>query len=285
MSEPPSHISSPHPWPAPAKLNLMLRIVGRRADGYHELQTVFQFLDWGDRLWLRPRDDGVIRLLDPLPGVPPERDLVWRAARLLQAETGTAAGAEIRVHKVVPMGAGLGGGSSDAATTLVALNRLWGTGLERSRLAELGLRLGADVPVFVTGRSAWAEGVGERLRFLTLPEPWFLLLVPDVEVSTGEVFGDPELTRSSIPIKMRDFLNGVGGNDCERVVRRRFPLVAQAMDWLSRFGSAHLTGTGACVYAEMPSEARAREVAESVPKPWRVYVARGRNRSRLLDRV
>ena len=205
----------PPEWPAPAKLNLMLRIVGRRADGYHLLQTVFQLLDFGDSVRVRVSDDGGrIRLLHRLPGVPEDSDLACRAARLLQRETGSAMGAEIEVRKRLPMGGGLGGGSSDAATVLVALNELWGTGLSTADLAALGMNLGADVPVFVLGRAAWGEGIGDVLTPLDLPRPWYLVVRPPVAVSTGEVFKDPELTRNSPPITIADFVAGRGGKPC-----------------------------------------------------------------------
>ncbi|MCB1823788.1 MAG: 4-(cytidine 5'-diphospho)-2-C-methyl-D-erythritol kinase [Candidatus Competibacteraceae bacterium] len=272
-------------WPAPAKLNRMLRIVGRRADGYHLLQTVFQFLDRGDRLWFEPRDDGAIVRDGEVVGVPPEADLTVRAARLLQQATGTSQGALIRIDKRLPMGSGLGGGSSDAATTLVALNHHWRTGLTPAALAELGLRLGADVPVFVHGQAAWAEGVGERLTPLDLDEPWFVVLAPACHVATGAVFGDSELTRNSSLITITDFMMGAGGNDCEAVVYRRYPEVAAAASWLARHGPTRLTGTGACVFAAFPSAGRAQYVLDRLPPGWKGFVARGRNRSPLHERL
>lgn len=274
-----------HPWPAPAKLNLFLHITGRRADGFHLLQSVFQFLDFGDELNFTLRDDGQVRRLSALAGVAEERDLVVRAARLLQVETGCGLGVDITVDKRLPMGGGLGGGSSDAATTLVALNRLWGLGLSVDRLAELGLGLGADVPVFVRGHAAWAEGVGERLVPVDLPEPWYVVLVPSVSVSTAEVFGAPELTRDCPPITIRDFLAGIGANVCEPVVRGRFPAVAEALDWLGQYAPSRMTGTGCCVFAAFDDEARARQVLQEMPRGWSGFVARGRNRSPLLERL
>ncbi len=271
------------PWPAPAKLNLLLRITGRRADGYHELQTVFQFLDVADQLYFTPHEDGRIRRLSTLPGVPAGDDLVVRAARLLQRETGHPGGADIELHKHLPMGGGLGGGSSDAATTLVALNRLWGTGLDRESLMALGLQLGADVPVFIQGEAAWAEGVGERLTPLELPEPWYLVIQPGCHVSTAAVFQDPQLTRNSPPIKIRDFLAGAHDNDCLAVVVRHHPPVAQALDWLGQFAAARLTGTGACVFAAFEEEIQARALLERLPSAWRGFVAKGCNRSPLLS--
>lgn len=278
---------SPDPtaWPAPAKLNLMLRIVGRRPDGYHRLQTVFQFLDRCDWLWLTPRDDGIIQRIGDVPGVAADDDLTVRAARLLRQVTGARQGAEIRIVKHLPLGGGLGGGSSDAATTLVALNHYWRTGLTLVELAELGLKLGADVPVFVHGRTAWAEGVGERLTPVELDEPWFVVMTPACQVATGAVFDDPDLTRNSPLITIIDFLKGAGGNDCATVVYRRHPEVAAAADWLMRYGQARLTGTGACVFAAFPNAARAEEVLARRPPEWNGFVARGRNRSPLHERL
>ncbi len=270
-------------WPAPAKLNLMLRIVGRRADGYHRLQTVFQFLDRADELRFRLRGDGEVLRLYDLPGVPAGQDLVVRAARLLQQETAVAFGAEIALKKRLPMGGGLGGGSSDAATTLVALNRLWGTGLSRGALGRLGLRLGADVPVFVQGVAAWAEGVGEDLIPLEIPCPWYLVIVPPCHVSTAEIFSAPDLTRDSPPITIADFLVGSAGNDCVSVVCRRYPPVAEALDWLGRFAEPGLTGTGASVFVAFDAESGARAALKQMPERFQGFVARGLNRSPLLD--
>ncbi|MFZ5620263.1 MAG: 4-(cytidine 5'-diphospho)-2-C-methyl-D-erythritol kinase [Pseudomonadota bacterium] len=270
-------------WPAPAKLNLFLHVTGRRPDGYHTLQTVFQFLDIADGIGLRVEPGGGVQLATPLPGVPAERDLTVRAARLLQAEAGTGLGATITVDKRLPLGGGLGGGSSDAATVLVVLNRLWDIGFSIDRLAELGLRLGADVPVFVRGQAAWAEGVGERLTPVTLPEPWYLVVVPDVTVSTAEIFSAPELTRQTPPITIADFLSGAGGNDCEPVVRRRHPEVGRALDWLNRFAPARLTGTGACVFAPFADRDIAQQALAQLPAGWRALIARGRNRSPLHE--
>lgn len=272
-------------WPAPAKLNLMLRIVGRRPDGYHQLQTVFQFLDRCDWLWFTPREDSVIRRLGTVANVPIEADLIMRAARLLQQATGARAGATLRISKNLPLGGGLGGGSSDAATTLVALNHYWQTGLNLNELAELGLQLGADVPVFVRGQAAWAEGVGERLTPIELPEPAFLVLTPQCHVATGAVFADPELTRNSTPITIFDFLKGIGGNDCEAVVYRRYPEVAAAAAWLGQYGQARLTGTGACVFAAFPDAVEARRLLDQLPSGYTGFVARGCNRSSLHERL
>ncbi|MGD8976587.1 MAG: 4-(cytidine 5'-diphospho)-2-C-methyl-D-erythritol kinase [Gammaproteobacteria bacterium] len=270
-------------WPAPAKLNLMLRILGRRADGYHELQTAFQFLDYCDELRFLPRDDGRITRPLGLAGLPEDEDLVVRAAALLRKETGCRRGAEIHVAKRIPEGGGLGGGSSDAATTLVALDHYWDTGLGRERLQELGASLGADLPVFVGGQASWAEGIGDRLTPLTLEEPWYLVIAPGCRVPTAEVFRDPGLTRNSAPITISRFLAQGGGNDCTEVVRRRYPAVAEALDWLGRFAPARLTGTGACVFAAFDDEKGARDAGAQVPSKWLALVAAGRNRSPLLD--
>ena len=272
-------------WPAPAKLNLFLHITGRRADGYHELQTVFQFLDYGDELRFTVRDDGVIHALHNLPGVTSEQDLTVRAAQLLKENTGTSRGADIELTKRLPIGGGLGGGSSDAATTLVALNHLWKLGLSVDELAKLGLRLGADVPVFVHGRAAWGEGVGERLTPMQLEEPWYVVIVPSCRVSTGEIFASPDLTRDAKPITIRDFLAGKGGNDCEVLVCQRYPEVAQALRWLGGHASARMTGTGSCVFAAFPDEASARRVAGQFiaerPDGGQALVAQGLNLSPL----
>ena len=275
----------PAAWPAPAKLNLMLHIVGRRPDGYHLLQTVFQFLDRGDWLWFDVRDDGLIERVGKVAGVPAEADLTVRAARLLQQTAGVRQGAAIRITKRLPMGGGLGGGSSDAATTLVALNHLWRTGLNLAELAELGLTLGADVPVFVHGQAAWAEGVGERLTPVDLAQPWFVVLAPPCQVATGAVFNDPDLTRNSLPITIVDFVAGVGGNDCEAVVYRRHPEVAAAARWLAQFGLARLTGTGACVFAAFPDGPSAERVLARLPADWNGFMARGCNRSPLHEHL
>ncbi|HEB92247.1 MAG TPA: 4-(cytidine 5'-diphospho)-2-C-methyl-D-erythritol kinase [Gammaproteobacteria bacterium] len=273
---------APVSWPAPAKLNLFLHITGRRMDGYHELQTLFQFIDFADELHFRVDDSGVVRRREVLAGVAEEADLTVRAARLLQAESGCTQGVEIHIDKRLPMGGGLGGGSSDAATTLVALNRLWGLGLSEDRLAALGLRLGADVPVFVHGRAAWAEGVGERLQVVDLPEPWFVILRPDAHVATAELFADPQLTRDLQPIKIRDYLAGDGRNVFEPLVRAAYPDVDAALTWLNARAAGRMTGTGACVFAAFEREAQARDVAAQAEGRWRAIVVRGCNRSPLL---
>ena len=274
------------PWPAPAKLNLMLHVVGRRPDGYHELQTVFQLIDLCDRLEIGVREDGVISRPRGPAGVPEADDLVVRAARALKESSGTRLGAEISVQKRIPMGGGLGGGSSDAATALVALNHLWGLGRNSAQLAEIGAKLGADVPVFVAGTSAWAEGIGERLTPVSLgTDSWFLVIFPGVLVPTASVFQAPELTRNSPPTTMRGFLETGGRNDCEAVVRARFPAVGEALDWLGRHAAARLTGTGSCVFAKFSRVEDAERVAARVPDVWRAYVARGLDRSPLLEEL
>jgi 4-diphosphocytidyl-2-C-methyl-D-erythritol kinase len=271
---------------APAKLNLMLHIVGRRADGYHELQTVFQLIDLCDQLEIRSRPDGQIRRVSGPAGVAEDEDLAVRAARALQAATGTRLGAEISIKKRIPMGGGLGGGSSDAATAMMALNQIWQTGLTSQQIAAIGANLGADVPVFVAGTSAWAEGIGDRLTPITLqPAAWYVVLFPGVPVPTAAVFQAPELTRNSPPTTMRGFLETGGRNDCEGVVRARFPAVAEALDWLGRHAPARLTGTGSCVFAKFARVEDAERVAARVPDSWRAYVARGLDRSPLLEEL
>jgi 4-diphosphocytidyl-2-C-methyl-D-erythritol kinase len=277
----------PSRWLAPAKLNLFLHIVGRRPDGYHELQTCFQFIDLCDEIEINVRADGDIRRTTDIPGVSLEADLCIRAAKALRQSAGVSQGAEIRLVKRIPIGGGLGGGSSDAATCLVALNRLWRINWPVAKLAELGLQLGADVPVFVHGRAAWAEGVGERLTPLypplAPPETNYLILKPNVFVSTAQVFQDPELTRNSPPITIHGFLASGGRNDCLGVVRRRYPEVAQALDWLSLFGSARLTGTGACVFLACETMDIGREIMRKLPPGMEGFLARGLNDSPLLE--
>jgi 4-diphosphocytidyl-2-C-methyl-D-erythritol kinase len=272
-------------WPAPAKLNLFLHVTARRPDGYHDLQTLFQLIDLTDRIGVRIRADGQIERLGGAPEVPADSDLTVRAARALKAATGTSFGVTLRVDKHIPMGAGLGGGSSDAATTLLVLNRLWGCELALAQLAEIGARLGADVPVFLHGSSAWAEGRGDRLTPVTLPPRWYVVIRPGVAVSTAEVFQAPELTRNSPLITIRGFLESGGHNDCEPVVRARYPEVRAALEWLAHSGSAQLTGTGSCIFAAFASEAAAREVAARVPDRWTGFVARGLNSSPVHERL
>jgi 4-diphosphocytidyl-2-C-methyl-D-erythritol kinase len=266
-------------WPAPAKLNLFLHVVGRRPDGYHDLQTLFQIVDLCDRIAIDVRDDATIERPEGPEGVPAEEDLAVRAARALQQATGVQRGATLRVRKHIPLGGGLGGGSSDAATVLLALNDLWATGLTIEQLAELGLGLGADVPLFVRGATAWGEGRGERLTPVELPEAWYVIVHPGVEVSTRQVFAAPELTRNSPVITMRAFRASGGRNDCEPVVRAMFPEVGEVLDWLGRLAPARLTGTGACVFAAFDRAIDAERVAARVPDRWRSFVARGLNRS------
>jgi len=272
-------------WPAPAKLNLFLHVIGRRADGYHLLQTVFQFVDYCDQIDFAVRADGRLARQANYADIAADADLVMRAAAALKAETGCTLGAEITVHKRLPMGGGLGGGSSDAATTLVALNRLWGLNLAVTELAGIGLSLGADVPVFIHGHAAWAEGVGERLTPVTPEECWYLIIHPGVHVPTAEIFGAADLTRTTPATTIRDFLASGGHNDCEPVVRKRYPAVAEALDWLARYGKARLTGTGACIYAAYTDREQAARIHSMVPGKWRGIIARGLNQTPLLQRL
>jgi 4-diphosphocytidyl-2-C-methyl-D-erythritol kinase len=266
-------------YPAPAKLNLFLHVVGRRPDGYHLLQTAFRLIDLCDWLRFSPREDGTIRLAKPVPGVADDENLVVRAARLLQPPDGD--GVEIDLEKNIPIGGGLGGGSSDCATTLEVLNRLWGLGLPRERLAELALALGADVPFFLFGRNAFAEGVGERLTALELPSAWYVVLVPPVAVSTRAIFASPELTRNSKTIKISGFSAGFGRNDLEPAVCRRHAEVAAHLEWLRQFGDARMSGSGACVFAEFATEREARSVHSKMPADMRGFVVRGLDRQPL----
>lgn len=267
--------------PAPAKLNLFLHILGRRDDGYHQLQTVFQLLDFGDELRLRVRRDGQIRLTPELQGVPAEHNLIWRAAQALRDATGCRLGADIHLIKRLPMGGGLGGGSSNAATTLVGLNHLWRTGLDTETLAGMGRSLGADVPVFVRGHSAWAEGIGDLLTPVELPERWFVVLIPDCHVSTATIFQHKELTRDSLPITIRAVLEGGGNNDCQPVVEALHPEVLAARRWLQQYGPSRMTGTGACVFAAFDTQEEAESILARRPDNLGGFVARGVNRSSL----
>ncbi|EGW22537.1 4-(cytidine 5'-diphospho)-2-C-methyl-D-erythritol kinase [Methylobacter tundripaludum] len=272
-------------WPAPAKLNLMLRITGQRSDGYHLLQTVFQFIELCDWITFHPVDDGRVSLQKPIPGVPEADDLIIRAAKLLKAETGCEQGVRIEVEKNLPMGGGLGGGSSDAATTLVVLNALWGLQLSMEKLMELGLTLGADVPVFVYGYSSWAEGVGEKLERIDIPEQWFVVIKPNCHVDTKEVFLSKDLTRNSKSIRIADFIAGQHQNDCLGVVRERYQSVKDALVDLSEFSEARLTGTGACVFAQFDSEEAAVSAYRSLQKKWQVYLVKGVNESPLFSKL
>jgi 4-diphosphocytidyl-2-C-methyl-D-erythritol kinase len=267
-------------WPAPAKLNLFLHVVGRREDGYHLLQTVFTLIDHCDQIRLRVRDDGKIQRVNAVPGVAPEEDLAVRAALLLREASGTALGADIELEKRIPMGGGLGGGSSDAATVLMALDRLWGTGFGAEALAEIAAPLGADVPYFLFGRPAWAEGVGDRLTPLAIEPRWYLVLVPPVGVPTREIFAAPELTRNTEPLKMEDFSARPRllrfANDLEPVVTARYPVVEAHLEWLrSRAAEARMTGSGACVFAEFDSRADAEAVSSQLPPSMKGFVAQG----------
>jgi 4-diphosphocytidyl-2-C-methyl-D-erythritol kinase len=281
-------------WPAPAKLNLFLHITGRRDDGYHNLQTLFQFLEFGDCLQFQVRQDGEIHRQTTIAGVDPQQDLTVRAARLLQQHTGCAQGVDIRIEKNLPMGGGLGGGSSDAATTLVALNELWNLGLAQAELIDLGRSLGADVPIFIFGQSAWAEGIGEKLQAVDLPESWYVVLFPGVAVSTAELFADPELTRDARPIRIRDYFEGGTVNVFEPIVRRRYSAVNFALKWLSEqeIKSTHppmMTGTGSCVFAAYDDEASATSVAQLAEQQpagdWQVIVTRACKISPLLQKL
>lgn len=280
---------------APAKLNLFLHVVGRRADGYHLLQTLFRFIDLNDTLHFTLRTDGVVHRVNDIVGVPAEADLVVRAARLLQRETGCVLGADIQVDKRIPMGGGLGGGSSDAATTLLALNRLWELNVSREKLMAWGLTLGADVPVFVYGENAFAEGVGEQLQPYDLPVAWYVVLCPPVHVPTAQIFSHPELTRNTISMTMRalpkgqDFKSGQNqgglqlGNDLQAVACALYPAVAAHLAWLSQFAPALMTGSGACVFAEFATEVAAQAVLQKLPSSMRGFVARGLQQHPLKD--
>lgn len=271
---------------APAKLNLFLHVVGRRLDGYHLLQTLFRFISLYDTLHFSLREDGAVNRTNRIEGVAEDQDLCVRAARLLQSETGCSLGVDITLEKYIPMGGGLGGGSSDAATTLIALNRLWELGLSRERLMQLGLSLGADVPVFVFGENAFAEGVGEQLQAYPLPEAWYVVLFPPVHVPTAEVFSHPELTRDTVSITMRALESQRKQqlrNDLESVVCTLYPEVASFLAWLNNFGEAKMTGSGACVFAEFASRRQAEEVLQKLPQEMRGVVAQGLAKHPLHD--
>jgi 4-diphosphocytidyl-2-C-methyl-D-erythritol kinase len=267
--------------PCPAKLNLFLHILGRRSDGYHQLQTLFQLLDYGDELTVEATPDGSISLSQSLPGVADEDNLIIKAARLLQRHAGCTQGARFNLSKRLPMGGGIGGGSSNAASTLLGLNHLWQLDLPLDTLAELGRTLGADVPVFVRGHSAWAEGVGDELIAVELPERWFVVLAPNVHVSTAQIFGHKRLTRDSAPITMRAFLEEGGRNDCQPLVEELIPDVKDAVGWLKQFSAAQLTGTGGCVFASFASQEQAERVMLERPGQLNGFCAKGVNESPL----
>lgn len=274
-----------HTFPSPAKLNLFLYINGRRTDGYHELQTLFQFLDFGDRLQISLRDDAKIILENQIDGVAVEQNLIYRAAKLLQNQTACQLGANIAVEKKIPMGAGLGGGSSNAATVLVALNHLWQTGLSLVQLADLGLQLGADVPIFVQGFAAFAEGVGEKLTPFNPPEKWYLVLKPEASISTALVFQHPDLPRDTPKLNLDQLLNREWANDCEKIVRDHYSEVDDLLTWLIQYAPCRLTGTGACIFAEFETEAEAQRVLALKPKQVQGFVAQGRNISPLHQQL
>ncbi len=264
---------------APAKLNLFLHITSQRPDGYHCLQTIFQFIDYCDDLYFNQRTDGVLSCQSTAKELPPEQDLVLQAARVLQEYAHTSFGVDIRVNKKIPIGGGLGGGSSDAATVLLALNNMWQLGLSYDILAKIGLRLGADVPVFIYGQAAWAEGIGESLRPITLEEPWYLVIHPGCFVSTSDIFAEKDLTRNRLSITMDDFIGGRCTNVCEEIVCRRHPQVKKAMEWLNQYSPARLTGTGACLFARFEERKQAQAVLSELPSEWHGFVAQGKNTS------
>jgi 4-diphosphocytidyl-2-C-methyl-D-erythritol kinase len=272
-------------WPAPAKLNLFLHITGRRDDGYHLLQTVFQFIQLQDEIDFKILDEDEVTRSSDMSGVAVEDDLVVKAARKLKEKTGCQLGVDINVKKNIPEGGGLGGGSSDAATTLVALNELWQTGLSVEELSEIGLVLGADIPIFVHAYAAWAEGVGENLTPIEPVESWYLVIHPSCSVATAKIFNAEELTRNTPAITIRDFLEGGGRNDCEDVVRNHYKEVAKALDWLGEFAPVKLTGTGACLFAPFADKEKALAVKAQLPTEWQGYVVKGMNKSPLLERL
>jgi 4-diphosphocytidyl-2-C-methyl-D-erythritol kinase len=290
-----------HAYPAPAKLNLFLHVVGRRADGYHLLQSIFRLIDCADTVHLQLRDDGRVVREGDLPGVAEDDDLTVRAARLLQTHAPSGAGVSIRLDKVLPLGGGLGGGSSDAATVLLALNHLWQVNLSREALQHMALQLGADVPVFIFGQTAFAEGVGEILRPASILPAWYVVLMPPVQVPTAAIFAAPELTRNTPPLKIAPFSAGmghtsslelqptesrgalVGRNDLQPVVVSRFPEVARHLEWLAQYGEARMTGSGACVFASFSTEEAARDVLHQLPETMQGFVAQGLDKHPLYD--
>ena len=272
-------------WPSPAKLNLFLHILGRYDNGYHKLQSLFQMLDYGDKLAFDINHTGTIAMSTPLKGVKDEDNLIIRAAKLLAAQTKTKLGAHISLEKCLPMGGGIGGGSSNAATTLVALNALWGTRLSVHQLADIGLQLGADVPIFVRGETAFAEGVGEQITPAPQPEQWFLVANPNVHISTGEIFTAQELTRNTPSIDWADYKFEETRNDCQQLVVNRYPEVAKLLQWLVHYAPSRMTGTGACVFATFSDYTLAEQVRAQMPETWQSFVAKGVNRSPLLDKL
>ena len=272
-------------WPAPAKLNLMLHITGQRSDGYHTLQTVFQFIDHYDWLDFSIRSDGIISLSSDWQDVKSENNLVMRAAKILQKKSVCCLGVDISLQKNIPVGGGLGGGSSDAATTLIALNYLWKLGYSIDQLAAIGLTLGADIPVFVHGYAAWAEGIGEQLTPIDLPEYWYLVIQPDCCVETARIFNDYHLSCDPVMITVDKFLRDGGHNDCQSVVRCLYPEVAKALDWLQKFAIAKISGTGGCVFAQFEQSQQAQAVYHALPETWRGFVAHGVRYSPLLARL
>ena len=272
-------------WPSPAKLNLFLHILGRYDNGYHKLQSLFQMLDYGDKLAFDINHTGTIAMSTPLKGVKDEDNLIIRAAKLLAAQTKTKLGAHISLEKYLPMGGGIGGGSSNAATTLVALNALWGTRLSVHQLADIGLQLGADVPIFVRGETAFAEGVGEQITPAPQPEQWFLVANPNVHISTGEIFTAQELTRNTPSMDWADYKFEETRNDCQQLVVNRYPEVAKLLQWLVHYAPSRMTGTGACVFATFSDYTLAEQVRAQMPEAWQSFVAKGVNRSPLLDKL
>ena len=276
---------SSRPWPAPAKINLFLHVVSRQENGYHHLQTVFQFLDYVDELKFDLTKDELISLNSNYTQTSNDDDLILRAAHALMQASGVKKGAAISIMKHIPMGGGLGGGSSDVATTLVALNELWHTGFSVDELTNLGVKLGADVPVFIRGHSAWAEGIGEILTPIEPDEDWFVVIHPGGHVPTAQIFADPDLTRNSPPITIRDFVAGAVHNDCEKVVFREYPEVARAAKWLNNWSEARMTGTGSCVFGRFNNKLLADEVLKQMPADWQGFVAQGINYSPLMERL
>jgi len=271
--------------PSPAKINLFLHITGQRSDGYHNLQTLFQLLDFGDKLVFRSNRSGNIKINGNIDGVDEKNNLIFHAATLLQKSTGCDLGCTIDLTKNLPMGAGLGGGSSNAATTLVGLNALWKCGLTANQLSDLGKTLGADVPVFVHGESAFAEGIGDILTPLTLPQRWFLVITPNCHVSTREVFSNPQLTRNSSPIKIRALSGVEYRNDCQDVVSKLYPAVGSVLQWVENFSAPLMTGTGASVFCSFDSKSEAQHVLSKLPKQWTGFVAKGVNRSPVHEQL